>query len=98
LFFDDELKLCGVIDFGEFQGGQPIVDFANLSMTCPDVDLAWLQPDYGNANLFDQTFPDRLRVTKVGLQIGNLAHFIQQGNAQKVTPIAAGLRESLRES
>jgi len=41
--------------------------------------------------------PDRLRVTKVGLQIGNLAHFMQQGNAQKVAPIAAGLRESLSE-
>jgi aminoglycoside phosphotransferase (APT) family kinase protein len=98
LFFDDDLKLCGVIDFGEFQGGGPIVDFANLSMTCPDVDLAWLQSGYGNANLFGQTFPDRLQVAKLGAQIGNLAHFIQQGNAQKVALIAAGLREALRES
>ena len=62
-----------------------------------NINLAWLQSGYDNPKLFDQTFPDRLRVTKVGLQIGSLAHFIQQGNAQKVTPIAAGLREMLRE-
>jgi aminoglycoside phosphotransferase (APT) family kinase protein len=98
LFVDDDLKLCGVIDFGEFQGGAPILDFANLSRACPDVDLAWLEPDYGNPRLFDGTFSAHLRVAKIGLQIGNLAHFIQQGNAQVAAPIAAGLRDSLRES
>jgi aminoglycoside phosphotransferase (APT) family kinase protein len=97
LFVDDDLKLCGVIDFGEFQGGGPIVDFANLSMTCPDVDLAWLQSGYGNPKLFDQTFPARLRVAKVATQIGYLAHYIRQGNQQEAAPIAAGLREALSE-
>jgi aminoglycoside phosphotransferase (APT) family kinase protein len=97
LFVDQELNLCGVIDFGEFQGGGPIVDFANLSMTCPDVDLAWLQSGYGNPKLFDQTFPARLRVAKVGMQIGYLAHYIRQGNQQEAVPLIQGLREALRE-
>jgi aminoglycoside phosphotransferase (APT) family kinase protein len=97
LFFDEDLRLCGVIDFGEFQGGAPILDFANLSMSRPDVDLAWLQHGYGNQALFDATFPVQLLSTKVGLQIGNLAHFIRQGNPQAAAPIAAGLRAALRE-
>jgi aminoglycoside phosphotransferase (APT) family kinase protein len=97
LFVDDDLKLCGVIDFGEFQGGGAILDFANLSMDCPDVDLAWLQPSYGNPRLFDDTFPARLLVTRVGLQIGYLAHYIRQGNEQEAAPLIQGLRETLRE-
>jgi aminoglycoside phosphotransferase (APT) family kinase protein len=95
LFFDDDLKLRGVIDFGEFQGGAPILDFATISMDCPDVDLAWLQPDYGSPRLFDGIFPARLRITKLGLQLGYLAHFIRQGNAQEVALLIAELRETL---
>jgi len=34
-------------------------------------------------------------VAKIGLQIGNLAHFIQQRNPQEAAPIIAGLREVL---
>jgi aminoglycoside phosphotransferase (APT) family kinase protein len=98
LFVDDDLNLCGVIDFGEFQGGGPIGDFANLSMSCPDVDLAWLQSNYPNQALFDDAFSMRLLVAKVGLQKGYLAHYIRQGNQQEAAPIATGLRESLRES
>ena len=98
LFVDDDLNLCGVIDFGEFQGGGPIGDFANLSMSCPVVDLAWLQPNYPNQALFDDAFPLRLLVAKVGLQMGYLAHYIRQGNQQEAAPIATGLRESLREA
>jgi aminoglycoside phosphotransferase (APT) family kinase protein len=97
LFFDDELNLRGVIDFGEFQGGGPIGDFANLSMTCPDVDLAWLQRGYSDQALFDSTFSMRLLVAKVGLQMGYLAHYIRQGNSEEAAPIVAGLRQSLRE-
>ncbi len=97
LFVDDDLKLCGVIDFSEFQGGGRLLDFANLSMSCPEVDLAWLQPDYGDRSLFDANFPTRLQTTKLGLQIGYLAHYIRQGNQQEAEPIAAGLRELLQE-
>jgi aminoglycoside phosphotransferase (APT) family kinase protein len=95
LFVDDELKLTGVIDFGEFQGGEPILDFANLSMNCPEVDLAWLQAGYANQQLFDDTFPARLQATKLGLQLGYLAHFIQQGNAQEVAALVVALRQVL---
>jgi aminoglycoside phosphotransferase (APT) family kinase protein len=97
LFFDDELTLRGVIDFGEFQGSGPILEFANLNMCRPDVDLRWLQRGYSNQGLFDATFPVQLLTTKVGLQIGNLAHFIRQRNSEAAAPIMLGLRALLRE-
>jgi aminoglycoside phosphotransferase (APT) family kinase protein len=97
LFVDDRLHLTGVIDFGEFQGGSPLVDFANLSMDCPDVDLMWLQRGYPNQALFDETFARQLFLIKVSMQMGYLAHYIQQGNAEEAAPIAAGLRASLGE-
>jgi aminoglycoside phosphotransferase (APT) family kinase protein len=97
LFVDDRLDLTGVIDFGEFQGGSPLVDFANLSMSCPDVDLTWLQRGYPNQALFDETFPLHLFLTKVGMQMGYLAHYIRQGNAKEAAPLVVGLRASLRE-
>ena len=53
---------------------------------------------YGNPKLFDDTFPARLQITKIGLQIGYLAHYIRQGNQQEAAPMIAGLREILRVS
>jgi hypothetical protein len=97
LFFDGDLTLTGVIDFGEFQGGAPILDFATISMDCPDVDLAWLQGGYGSPQLFDGTFPARLQATKLGLQLGYLAHFVRQGNVQEVGLLVADLREVLKD-
>jgi aminoglycoside phosphotransferase (APT) family kinase protein len=97
LFVDDQLRLTGVIDFGEFQGGTPLVDFANLSMDCPEVDLGWLQRGYPSQALFDESFARRLLLVKVGMQMGYLAHYIQQGNSEEAAPIATGLRASLRE-
>jgi hypothetical protein len=66
-------------------------------MSCPDVDLAWLRRGYGNPQLFDGEFSVRLLATKVGLQIGYLAHYMRQNNPQEAGPVAAGLHESLRE-
>jgi aminoglycoside phosphotransferase (APT) family kinase protein len=96
LFVDNNLRFCGVIDFGEFQGGGPILDFANLNMSCPNVDLDWLRHGYGNPKLFDQTFSARLQTTKIGLQIGYLAHYIRQGNPQEAAPLTTALRETLQ--
>ena len=48
--------------------------------------------------LFDNAFPMRLQVAKIGQHMGYLAHYIRQGNQQGATPIVAGVREALRES
>jgi aminoglycoside phosphotransferase (APT) family kinase protein len=96
LFVGGDLNLSGVIDFGEFQGGSPLVDFANLSMNCPDLDLAWLRRGYANQALFENDFARRLLLAKIGMQMGYLAHYIRQGNAEEAGPIREQLRATLR--
>ncbi|NIP26422.1 MAG: aminoglycoside phosphotransferase family protein, partial [Phycisphaerae bacterium] len=39
IFVDDHLVISGIIDFGEFQGGPPIHDFARLSFEHPEINL-----------------------------------------------------------
>ena len=95
LFVDSALKLTGIIDFGEFQGGQPILDFAILAMHCPEVDLAWIQQGYVNQALFDSSFPARLVHNQITLQIGYLAHYIRQSNTVEVEAAIPQLRAAL---
>lgn len=92
LFVDDDLRLRGVIDFGDFQGGPRIVDVANLHMNAPDVDLAWLRAGYGEREPFDQHFERRLILTSAEQQIGYLAHFVREGNDEEAAPLLRAIR------
>ncbi len=95
LLVDDALTLTGVIDFGEFQGGPPIHDFARFSFEQPDLDLALLARGYPDRGLFDDDFPIRLDLHKLGLQMGHLAHHVRTGNTEEAHPLAARLRHTL---
>jgi len=97
LFVSDDLVLTGVIDFGEFSGGPPISDFADLYLNHPEVDLAWLQAGYKDKSLFDETFPSRLLMHCAGSQVGYLAHYIREGNSEAAALAAVSLRTTLQE-
>lgn len=95
LLVDDALTLTGVIDFGEFQGGPPIHDFARFSFEQPDLDLTLLARGYPDQGLFDEQFPTRLNLHGLGLQMGHLAHHVRTDNVEEVRPLAARLRQTL---
>lgn len=69
LLFDDALMLIGILDFGQFQGGSPIVDF---DLILPDLletgESAWykwlrteyLQDGYGPTSIWDGFAEHRL--------------------------------------
>lgn len=95
LFVDDGLRLRGVIDFGDFQGSPRIGDIANLRMNEPDVDLRWLRDGYGGQEPFDERFERRLLLAGAGLQIGYLAHFLREGNAEEAAVVHRAIRETL---
>lgn len=78
IFVDDDLHITGLIDFGEFHGGPPIGDISLLSTERPDLNLRWLQAGYGDPEVFDQRFEERLLLHNVGLQIGYLAHYLRE--------------------
>ena len=86
-----------MIDFGEFSGGSPISDFADLYSCHPEVDLAWLQAGYRDKSLFDETFPSRLLMHCVRSQAGYLAYHMRQGNDEAAASAAVSLRTTLQK-
>lgn len=97
LFVTDDLRLSGVIDFGEFHGGTPLDDFALLYMEHPEVNLAWVQSGYGKADFFQETFPSHLLMHCVGKQVGYLAHYQEQGINDEAASAIKALRRILQE-
>ena len=97
VFVDDQLQVCSVIDFGYFQGGPAVLDIAMLRIVHPDVPITWIMAGYGDKSLFDASFPVRLLVQQVGLQIGFLAHEMREGNRVKVEAAVPRIRAMLVE-
>lgn len=97
LFVDDRLRLTGVIDFGDFQGGAAILDFAILLMNEPAFELEWLQQGYQPAALFDGTFAAQLLVQQAGMQMGYLAHYVREGNADEREVLLEGMQRTIRD-
>jgi aminoglycoside phosphotransferase (APT) family kinase protein len=94
----DDGAVRGVIDFGEFQGGLPLVDVAYFAMEWPaaKANLSWLRRGYGPAPWWDDhAFPRQLLRHKAGLQMGYVAYYLQQNNREEAEPAARGLRETL---
>lgn len=98
IFVDDELTITGVIDFGQFQGGLPLVDFVGLTLAHPEVDLAWLRAGYADPAVFADGFMHRLRHGQVSYLIGYLAHCIQIQDIAEVRAATCRLRTFLPQS
>ncbi len=94
LFFDNDLTLTGVIDFGDFQGGSPIVDLAAL-LQLPRVRLDWLRSGYGPSEAWEG-FAERRLAHQIGFTIGSLAHHASIGDEAATADLAAQLRHILR--
>jgi aminoglycoside phosphotransferase (APT) family kinase protein len=94
-FIDDQLQLTGVIDFGQFQGGPPALDFAVLLMYHPELELAWLQRGYQPSARFDENFVRQLLVEQARVQMSYLAYDVRDGNADDSAMALQGLRTTL---
>ena len=97
LFVDDQLNLTGVIDFGQWRGGTPALDFAVLRMYHPEIDLAWLKRGYQDQAIFNQTFPLQLLIHQANMTIGYLGFDIPRGNTDYLSDALFGLRVILRD-
>jgi Ser/Thr protein kinase RdoA (MazF antagonist) len=97
VFVDDRLRVCSVIDFGYFQGGPALLDFATLRIFHPEVPTSWIMAGYGDKSLFDASFQMHLMVHQVGLQIGFLAHEMREGNRLKTEAAVPRIRAMLAE-
>lgn len=96
LFVDVDLTLTGVIDFGQFQGGLPIVDFARLSLDCSPAEMAWVQEGYTNKAFLADNFDQRLRRERLNFLSGYLAHCVRIADHEEVAIVVATIREMLQ--
>jgi len=96
IFVTEGLALCGIIDFGEFQGGAPIHDLAYLALEQPDLPMAPLLAGYDDARVVGPVFADQLRRYQIGLGMGYLAHYVGIGNDIEARRVAARLKAVLR--
>lgn len=96
LFVDAALTLTGIIDFGEFQGGLPVVDFVPLSLDCSPQEVAWIKAGYANADLFADDFDQRLRHSRFSFLTGYLAHCVRIGDHEEIGIVVQILRTDLQ--
>lgn len=96
IFVDANLTLTGVIDFGEFQGGLPVVDFARLSLDCSSEELAWAQDDYTNKAFLADNFAQRLHQIRLNFLSGYLAHCVRIADREEITIVVATIRDMLQ--
>lgn len=96
LFIDSTLTISGIIDFGEFQGGLPLVDFARLRLDCTAEELQWVQAGYANQALFADDFAPRLQRSRLNFLTGYLAHCVRIGDHEERQIVLKTLRATLQ--
>ncbi len=95
ILVDAVTNVSGLIDFGEFQGGSPLVDLATWDLAASNLDLAPLLRGYGDPTFFGADFAQRLAATKIGLGMGYLAYHVRTGHDEEASLIAEELRRTL---
>lgn len=96
VYVDDDLRVCGVIDFGDCQGNHPVHDFAVLRLWEDEQLEKTMRQGYGRAKLFDDCFELRLNLHLLMLQIGYLAYHIGIPNHPETPLYVRGVRTTLK--
>jgi aminoglycoside phosphotransferase (APT) family kinase protein len=98
LFVDDDLEVSAIIDWGYFQGGSAVLDFATIRMFHSEVDTRWIVAGYGDTALFDAAFRRSLLIHAVHSSIGSLAHVMREGNTDVAAIAVPVIRDMLAEA
>ncbi len=99
IFIGEDLNISGVIDFGQFQGGPPILDFIHLSFVQPELDLEPIKIGYPDKALIENRFDRRLYLQRLAFLMGCVAHTIMMGDEEvDKTPDASGQLKNTLEA
>jgi len=92
IFVNENLNVSGVIDFGQIQGGPPILDFMFFSLARPEMDLTPILSRYPDPeNQVEDRFERRLNMCRLGFLMGCVAHITKTGDVDAdKTPDAPG--------
>jgi Ser/Thr protein kinase RdoA (MazF antagonist) len=91
IFVDSALRVCGVIDFGDYEGNHPVHDFAIMRMSGGEALERAVRRGYSSAELFSDSFELRLQLHLLMLQVGYIAHHVQVSNHPEVPMYVQGL-------
>ena len=96
VFVDDNLRVCGVIDFGDYQGNHPVHDFAVLRLWEDEQFEKTMRQGYEPAALFDDRFELRLHLHLLALQVGYLVYHIQIPNHPDMPSYVQSLQTNMK--
>ena len=82
IFITDDMGLSSVIDFGQFQGGSPILDFIHLTFVQPELDLNPLKRNYPDRQMIEHSFDLRLYFHKLMFLIECVAYVTKVRNPE----------------
>lgn len=94
VFATPDLKISGVIDFGESQGGPPVTDFAQGEQK-DWFNTNHFKKGYDDPDLFDERFARRLEMQRLTTGIGYLAHHLRINHTDEIPGNIRALRRSL---
>ena len=102
LLFDDALTLTGIIDFGDFQGGSPMIDLHELLSHTVGWGLdeqervEWVRAGYGPAPIWEHLV-ERQLMHAIGQTIGSLTYHVAIKDTVSAAQGAARLRQLLAQ-
>lgn len=82
IYVGDDLKITGIIDFGDCKGAVAIHDFAFITLIGPKIPLAPILEGYGDERLTGME--DAIRDYAMLLGLGHLAHNVKKGRGPEV--------------
>jgi aminoglycoside phosphotransferase (APT) family kinase protein len=77
ILVNDDLQICGVVDFGMYQGNHPIQDLAVIAMAETKMDLTKVLAGHPQRGRLSDRFEVRLHLHRLTLEMGFLAHHLR---------------------
>lgn len=93
---DDDLRVTGVVDFGNWCGASDVGDLGMLHFSRPDLPLAPVLRGYGPPLAADPTVVTRIRLQALMQAIGHVTHHVREGDDAQVEQAVGTLRSLIR--
>lgn len=97
VFVDDDLEVCGIIDWGLWHGGSAIGELATMSMAYKPADFGAILTGHGTSLDDHPTLRRRLALSVINQAVGHVAWHESIGNADGTAYYVRALRNSLAE-
>ncbi|MBT3270308.1 aminoglycoside phosphotransferase family protein [Candidatus Poribacteria bacterium] len=95
IFVGDDLTITAVIDFGEFQGGRPAVDFTQIAFWERPVDVSAFAAGYPDQRWFGPDRTEKWALGRLGYLMGYCAYLADAERPEERDYMCDRLRETV---